>query len=150
MGLLPNTENIEDGGGFEPLPKGKYVAVITETVQAESKAGDPMLKVTLEVIEGQYTGRKIFDQFMLQHPNEKAQLIGLQRLKSIRLAVGKPNSVEEADLWDTPLEIGLKVEESDGYAPRNSVTFYKGLSTKAPTPPPAKATKAEPAKRSWR
>lgn len=150
MGLLPNTENVEDGGGFEPLPKGKYVAVITETVQAESKAGDPMLKVTLEVIEGQYTGRKIFDQFMLQHPNEKAQLIGLQRLKSIRLAVGKPNSVEEADLWDTPLEIGLKVEESDGYAPRNGVTFYKGLPTKALTPPPAKAAKAEPAKRSWR
>ena len=152
MGALPNTENIEDGGGFEPLPRGKYEAVITQTEQVETKNGDPMLRLTIEIIEGQYTGRKVFDQFMLQHPNEKAQLIGLQKLKSIKLAVGKPGDVEESDLWGTPIQIGLKVEEPDGYAARNVITFYKALAQPvAPAPAATVAKKpAEATKRSWR
>jgi hypothetical protein len=69
---------------FASIPAGRYPAIITATSQWTSKekedgtGGRPGIKLTLEVREGDYTGRKLFDQF-LTDPNffGKVKLRGL-------------------------------------------------------------------------
>lgn len=50
----------------ENLPDGKYAAVIDRAQLAKSKTkNQPMLKITLKVAEGEYTGRLVWMNFML-------------------------------------------------------------------------------------
>lgn len=61
--------NLEDvSNEFEPLPSGQYLAKIAtgdDFLLSESQSGKPMIKVAWTVTEGEYEGRKIFDNIVL-------------------------------------------------------------------------------------
>ena len=46
---------------FEALPEGQYLAKITEAELTKSSTDKPMIKVTWEITDGEYEGRKLFD-----------------------------------------------------------------------------------------
>jgi len=50
---------------FEPLPRGTYEATITECTLAKSSTNKDMLKFTWTVNDGEYAGRKLFDNVVL-------------------------------------------------------------------------------------
>ena len=53
---------------FEPLPSGQYYAKIVnpdDFTLTESQSGKPMIKVAWTVMEGEYEGRKVFDNIVL-------------------------------------------------------------------------------------
>ena len=64
MSLLQfNAAEIEPQQSFEPLPAGVYIAEITDSEIVATKAGTgQMLKLTWKVLDGQYSGRLIFDR----------------------------------------------------------------------------------------
>lgn len=51
--------------GFDPVPEGTYVARIEKAEEKTSKAGNPMIQVTYEIIDGDQSGRKVFESYPL-------------------------------------------------------------------------------------
>lgn len=48
------------GRGFDPIPAGKYLAVITETEMKDTKkGGGQYLQLTFQIIDGPFKGRYV-------------------------------------------------------------------------------------------
>lgn len=111
---------------FDPLPKGEYLAEVTNSEVVPTKRGDGMiLKLTFDVLEGDYKDRKIFASFNIANPSEKAQQIGRGQLKDLCIALGKSGIVNDStELHGIPFRVRVKIETSEGYAPRNVPTSY--------------------------
>lgn len=58
-----NLEDVKDS--FEPLPESQYFARLTSCDLVNSSTGKPMLKVEWTIIDGEYEGRKVFDNVVL-------------------------------------------------------------------------------------
>ena len=103
---------------FEPLPDGIYVARIIESEEKETKAGTgSYIQLKLEVVEGEYTGRTVFDRLNLRNPNEKAVEIARQTLASICRAVGNMAPRDTQELHDIPMAVKIiSLETGDGDA----------------------------------
>lgn len=70
MAILNLDYNIEDveGNDFEPMPAAQYFAQIVnpdDVVLTESSTGKPMLKFTWTIQDGEYAGRKVWDNVVL-------------------------------------------------------------------------------------
>jgi hypothetical protein len=53
-----DANNVEPAGDFEPIPAGKYLAVITDSEMKPTKAGTGnYLQLTFQVIEGPCSNR---------------------------------------------------------------------------------------------
>lgn len=61
--------------------EGQHIVKLTEIEETESQAGNDMLNATFQVVKGQSTGAKLYDNFVL---TEKA----LWKLQSFLVAVG--------------------------------------------------------------
>lgn len=58
--LIVDLNEVEDGG-FEPLPRGMYECEVTNLeFTISQRSGNPMWAWELEVVEGEYAGRKLF------------------------------------------------------------------------------------------
>lgn len=151
---LPDTTNVDERDTFSPIPKGDYRIVVESSEQKDSAKGFPMLNLTCVVIDGEHEGRKLFDMIILRHENEKAEEIGLRKLKQLKLATGKPDATEEHELWDVPVIARVTIEEdkTGQYGPRNRIQSFSP--TEKATAAPKKAAEAKPAtgeaKRPWR
>ena len=129
-----NFNEIADAN-FAPLPAGTYKAVITEAIEKQTKAGTgSYLSLTIEVIDGEHKGKKVFDNLNLNNPNQTAVQIAQQTLKSIIVAIGKQSVSTEADLLNIPLAIKTSIRKSAEYGDKAEVKAYLPLS-KAPAMP---------------
>ena len=124
-----NIHEVEPMGTFEPLPADWYRCVIADTEERETKKQDgSYLMLTIEVIDGKYQGRKIFDRLNLQNKNSVAVDIARRSLASIAKAVGV-DPQDSADLIDIPLMVKVAVREaSGGYDASNDVKGYDAAS----------------------
>lgn len=101
-----DADEVEPSVGFDPLPQGLYLAVITESEMKPTKSGNgAYLQLTFEVTEGDCKGRKVWARLNLENVSQKAVEIARSELSAICHAVGvlKPNDSE--DLHDIPLII---------------------------------------------
>lgn len=58
--------DFSDAPDFSLIPEGKYYVEVVEADVTTSQNGDPMMKVQLEITEeGEFQGRKLFDNMML-------------------------------------------------------------------------------------
>jgi len=140
-----NFDAVEVAPSFEPLPAGNYKCVITDREQKPTKAQNgSYLQLKIEVIEGHYTGRVVFDRLNLVNPNATAVEIATRTLKSIGAALQVPLHNSE-ELLDKPLMVKLAVRPaSNGYDASNDVKGYAsaGAATAAPQAAPAAAPQA--------
>lgn len=120
-----NAAEVEPNDSFELLPAGKYRVCITDSEMKPTKKGDgTLLKLKLQVLDGQYQNRTIFDQLNYRNPNPTAQQIGLGTLSAICRAVGKMEPKDTAELHNIPLVANVKVSRQEGYDDRNEVKGY--------------------------
>jgi len=131
---------------FGILPAGEYLVQITESsVGPNSKGTGVNLKLTFDVIDGEFKGRKVFDSLCIQHNSDKAQQIAQESLAKIVKSIGFTGKLEDsAALHFKPLKITVKIREaSGGYNESNDVTDYKPASAaksfSAPSQPAAYA-----------
>lgn len=107
---------------FDVLPKGDYTVAIIESDAKTTNAGDGYyLKFTLQVLDGEFKGRKIWDQMMIEHPKELAVKIGKARLADYCRAVGKNNPQDTSELHDVAIRVRLKVRKDEQYGDKNEV-----------------------------
>ena len=50
---------------FEPLPEGQYMCRLDKCTLTQSSTGKPMLKMEWVVIDGEFEGRRIFDNVVI-------------------------------------------------------------------------------------
>ena len=131
---------------FSALPAGEYAVIITSTEMATTKRGDgQMLKLTLEVIEGQHKGRLLWSRINLVNTNPKAVEIAQRELSAICHAIGKPYIKDSDELCNFPLRVKVVyVPARDQYAESNDVKAWKAYNS-APSASPASAFKTVPA-----
>jgi hypothetical protein len=100
---------------YTPIPPDKYEAHIVEAVVKITKAGTGQyLKLTFEVLEGEFAKRKIFMNLTVKNPSPKAQEIGLGQLSTLCKALGKSGIVDDSsELLNIPVLITVRVEDSD-------------------------------------
>jgi len=102
--FIPN-EVPADERSFGALPVGKYPVVVTESeVKATKNGNGSYLDCTLEVIEGDFKGRKLWAKFNVQNSNQEAVRIAQRQLADMALAVGHQGELRDsADLHYKPL-----------------------------------------------
>jgi len=134
---------------FDPLPAGKYLAVITESEMRPTKKGaGQFLNLTFEVIEGEYKGRKVWARLNLKNPNPQAEQIARGQLSAICRAVGVMAPKDSVELHNLPLVVTVKVKKRDDTGDlQNEVSGYAKKESAAAAPPQQAASSTPPRKR---
>ena len=116
---------------FDPIPAGKYVAVIIASEQKDTKSGSGQyLELTLQIVEGEYTGRQLWARLNLNNPNAQTVKIARAELSAICRAVGVLTPRDSSDLHNLPLLVTVRCKkrpdseeltnEVRGFAPREA------------------------------
>ena len=141
----PNTE-------YEVLPPGRYLAQIVNSEMRPTKDGlGAFLFLEIDVLEGQYQGRKLFDRLNLSNPNTTAVEIAQRTLSSICRAVGRLQVNNSEQLHLLPFMADVRVRPPKGeYGESNSIRYLprtqgQGIAGQAPLRPAAPVTSPAPA-----
>jgi hypothetical protein len=124
--------NAEEGSpDFEVLPKGSYVAAITDAKVGPLKSGrGQAISLTWEIEGGKHANRKIFDRVIVQHENDDAMRIGRQKLKDICDACEVKGTLTDLTvLRNNPVSIYVVIEQDAAgeYPPKNIVKRVKPI-----------------------
>ncbi len=110
---------------FDALPAGEYRAVLIESNKKPTKAGNGhLLECKLQIIDGQYKNRTVFDRFNLWNASEQAREIAAQQFAKLCKAVNVTTPKDSSELHMKPFMVKLAVKEYDGKE-RNEVKGYK-------------------------
>lgn len=141
-----DASQVEPTGDFEPIPAGKYVAVITDSEMKPNKSGTgSLLQLTFQVLEGDYRNRLLWARLNLDHPNAVAVQIARADLSAICRAVGVLAPKDSVELHNLPLVIHVRCKKrTDTGELTNEI---KGFA-KREQPPAATVTAAAPANNS--
>lgn len=148
MASLGQTYRNEDApaNGFEPIEAGDYLAQIIESNVGPTKAGDgTILTLTWEIMEGPLTHRRIWDRLNISNPNPQAQAIAQRALAQICDAVGLPGVSDSEELHFKPvrLKVGIQVDKTGNYGPKNQVSKYTSASGAPPAQKSAPGAQAQ-------
>lgn len=119
---------------YTPIPAGVYLACVTDSdvVPLKSGAGQGM-KLTFEILEGQFVKRKIFEHLNIQHSNPDTERIAQSQLSALCHAVGVVRLTDTAMLHDKPVKIRVKIRPAAGdFEARNQVSGYESAAGAAP------------------
>lgn len=105
---------VDPNTSFEPIPAGKYTAVITASEMKPNKAGTGQyLELTFTIIEGEHQNRQLWARLNLEHPNEVAVKIARGQLSAICRAVGVLQPRDSVELHNLPLMITVKCKRRE-------------------------------------
>lgn len=140
---------VEPSTPFEALPAGKYLAVaVASEIKATKNGNGQYLKMTFEVIDGQFKGRKIFENLNIQNQNKQAEEIAQRALSMLCRATGVMKLADSLELHDKPVYLDLAVRPAEGtYSAQNQVKGYYSADGEAPkaTATPIQGTVTKPA-----
>ena len=141
-----NANEVEPTMPFEPLPAGRYVAVITDSEMKATKKGDgSYLQFEFTVVEGDCQGRKVWDRLCINHPNDLTQKIAQGNLSAICRAVGVMQPRDSAELHNIPLQIAVKCKKrEDNGEFTNEIKGYAAREAAASQPQQAPVTNSTP------
>lgn len=131
LGGTFDATQVEPQGDFTPVPPGEYkVQIISSEMVATKTGSGHMLKLELEIVEGDQAGRKLYDRLNLDNPNQQAVEIAQRTLSAICHAVGKLSVQDSEELHMLPMIAVVKVDpprsaNGKDYGPSNSIKTYK-------------------------
>jgi hypothetical protein len=112
-----DASTVDPSVALDPIPAGKYIAVITESEMKPTKAGGgKYLQLTFQIIEGERKGRLVWARLNLENKSEMTVKIARGELSAICRAVGVMAPKDSVELHNIPLEInvGLKKRDDNG------------------------------------
>jgi len=147
-----DASTVAPSAALDPIPAGWYNVHITDSEAKPTGAGTGFyLELEMEVLDGAYAGRKVFDRLNLHNPNPVATEIAYKTLSAICHATGVIQVADSAQLHNRPLQCKVSLRAAgpgkDGqhYEASNEVKGYKGIGQAAPTAAPvAPIAKASP------
>ncbi|XZE55949.1 DUF669 domain-containing protein [Planctomycetaceae bacterium SH139] len=147
QGFDANT--VEPADDLEPIPAGKYVAVIVDSEMKPTKSGaGNYLQLTFQIVEGEYSNRLLWVRLNLDNPNATAVEIARRELSAICRAVGMLTPDDSTDLHNLPCVIAVKLKRrNDTGELQNEV---KGYFKKDAIAEPIVASKASGTDAPWK
>jgi hypothetical protein len=118
--------NVVPSARFGPIPAGTYPGVVIESGMRPTKRGNGRyLEVTIEVIEGAYKGRRVWDRMTIEHPNRAAVQFAMGKLNALCRAVGVVRPGDSSEVHNIPLDVRIGLEKrSDTGEMANVVQAY--------------------------
>lgn len=103
--------NAPTSAPLDPLPAGWYNVKIIETEAKQTAANDGQayLKLTLEVLDGPFAGRKVFDQLNLWNNNPTTVEIAYKTMATIQHSIGLLRIEHTDQLLNIPLKAKVKL-----------------------------------------
>jgi hypothetical protein len=149
QGFDPNS--VEPQSDFDVLPPGEYPVLIEAAEYKETKKGDGhYVALTMMVLDGQYKGRKLWDNINIHNPNEKTVTIALKAFGALGRAIGVEAITDTSQLLNQVIAVKAVVKKDNIYGERNAVQKYLSPTEAQPQvgnaglPTPAAATPAQP------
>src|SRR6516162_5872898 len=119
MAILPEPFNPDsiapDDRSFEPVPTGNYRMQVIESKVEDTKTGSgQMLTLTLEIIDGEYQNRRIWDRLNVRNQSPDAQRIAQQSLAALCRSIGLQGQVVQDSevLHFKPFTARVTIEQS--------------------------------------
>lgn len=148
MALLNiNIDAIDPTPSFTPIPAGIYLAQVVDSdiKKTKTQTGE-YISLTLEIIDGDMRGRRVFTNINHVNANQEAERIGQKTLKQLCVAAGLTASPRDtAELHNRPLRIKVVIKKDEQYGDKNEIKGYEAA-TGVVLPPAAAAPAAAPAK----
>ena len=122
-----NAHDVDPNTEFDPVPAGKYLAIITESEMKPTKNNKgSFLQLTFEIMDGEYKGRKLWARLNLNNPNETAVKIARAELSAVCRAVNVMEPKDSCELHNLPLCITVKCKKrSDTDDLANEIAKYE-------------------------
>jgi hypothetical protein len=135
-----DASKVEPNEPASAIPKGEYQVIIVESAQKPTSKGDgSLLNMVLQIVEGQFKGRKLYDRLNLWNKNEQATKIAQGTLSAICRAVNVLTPHTSEQLHNRTLTAVVDVSEYQGKL-RNEVKGYKPKQTGVVPPVTVTAT----------
>lgn len=107
-----NAHEVDPATTFDPLPAGKYLAVITSSEMKPTKSGvGKYLELTFQVLDGEYKNRILWARLNLDNPNPTTVKIAKAELSAICRAVGVMAPKDSCELHNLPLQVTVKIKK---------------------------------------
>jgi hypothetical protein len=101
-----DASQVEPTTTFDPIPAGKYLAMITASEMKPNKAGTgSYLELVFTILEGEHKGRQLWARLNLDNPNELAVKIARAELSAVCRAVGVLTPRDSTELHNLPLVV---------------------------------------------
>jgi hypothetical protein len=113
---------------YELLPAGFYTAQITESEIVPLKSGNGQaLKLTFEVLQDGYRGRKVWARLNVRHTNQETERIAQQQLRELCESIGLARFRDTSELHNKPMQIKVKIrkDEKGQYEDQNDVNGFR-------------------------
>jgi hypothetical protein len=125
-GLFDPSTIPEDERSFDVLPVGTYKMQVVDSEVLDNSAGTgQFLKLTIEIVEGEYAGRKVWEQLNIRNPSAQAQQIAQRALADLFFATGTPASRNSDVLHFKPFlgKVTVVKDKNGQYPDKNGVRF---------------------------
>ncbi len=114
-------DSTEAAGEFRPLPPGKYICHLVEgELETSSRKSTPGYKLTFKIIEGEYSGRKLWHDIWLT-----PAAMSMAKRDLARLGITNPKQLEQPiPRWLRCLVTVVLRRDDDG-TERNAVKVFE-------------------------
>jgi len=117
-----NAANEQTMDDRSPIPVGKYPMVISGSEIKVTQKGDNMASLTLDVIDGEHKGRKVWANLNLWNSNPAAVEMAKKELASICKAIGIQSPDDTEKLHNIPMLVSIGIK-----ADRNEIRSYEPM-----------------------
>ena len=140
-----NANEVEPSKEFDPIPAGKYIAVITDSEMKDTRAGTGRyLQLEFEITDGEYTGRKLWSRLNIENQNAEAVRMARADLSAICRAVNVLMPNDSAELHNLPLVIKVHCRKDKNTGEiTNEIRGYESKANYKPEPKQAPAASAQ-------
>lgn len=135
---------------FDLIPAGKYPTQCVLVEHVSTKAGGMMIKAKFEVVGGEFSNRKIFENYNVQHAKASVVNISLGHIKKWLVACGlEPNQrltlnlVRQLEGREFLASIIIEKDKTGAYRDQNRINKYEAIINSA-APAPTYQAQARP------
>jgi hypothetical protein len=139
-----DANTVEPTTEFDPIPAGKYLAVVTASEMKATKTGKgSFLELQFQIVEGEHANRQVWARLNLDNPNPTAVQIARGQLSALCRAVGVLTPKDSCELHNLPLVIDVRCKKREDTG--DLTNEIKGFSRKeSPTAPQRPASASTP------
>ncbi len=120
-----DASSVDPATAYEVLPAGRYQVQIVDSDLRVTKDGTGQyLWLMMDILDGEYHGRKVFDQLNLINRSAQTVEIAQRTLSAICHATGKMQVSDSEELHLIAMTITVTVEPpKNGYGERNRIRY---------------------------
>jgi hypothetical protein len=113
---------------YRPIPAGEYVARIVSGELETSRQGTPGFKLTYEICEGEFTGRRLWLDLWL---TEAA--LPMTKRDLAKIGISRPEQLEQPMPPGIVCKLKIALRKDDDGTERNRVSRFELLRVEQPT-----------------